>query len=133
MGQFVASRTWFNRSVTVAMSARHILAAMVAVVLATTASAISAGSEQGLPPGEVPDYGAASPAERASRIAALTAAYAAMDENRLASRGKHIYLTPRAGMIVVSFLNSRAGVHGGQSHLTFDPRLGRVVKVVAEE
>jgi hypothetical protein len=85
---------------------------------------------------EKPDpayYTGASTDEQALRIEALKAAYAAMAEAYLESAGKVIIITPRAGMLIVSFLPAQANVYGGRAHVTYDPHQKKVVQVVGED
>lgn len=74
----------------------------------------------------------ATPDEQASRLAALRAAYDALDAAHVATQGKVITITPVDGLIVVSFLPLRRNTRDGEAHVTYDPRKARVVKVVAD-
>jgi hypothetical protein len=77
----------------------------------------------------------ASAAERASRIQALTAAYEAVDGALLNSKGKVIVIKElEDGMLRVSFLNHpHERKYGGNAHVTYDTKMGKVVSIEAED
>ena len=70
--------------------------------------------------------------ERAASVAALQAAYEAMDKGHLKSEAKVIEIRRKGDLIVVSFLNPTPK-YGGQAHVTYDPKSKKVTDVEGEE
>ena len=64
---------------------------------------------------------------------ALVAAYNALGPARLAQNQDVVVIAKRRGFLVVSFLISDKDVSGGGVHVVYDPALGKVVHVMAEE